>query len=140
MNKSNHLNKSLLMFLFLASFLGFSYSFNNYFATIFTRNTPSNVAGAYIDNSPLKIEIRTNSNSLSSKISSDISKNPHFSVLKSTFTKSYYKDAILVDLTSGNKVSQISELQNSLMLGTTKILPVNEQPSEADVLLIMTTK
>ena len=140
MNKSNLLYKRLYILLFLFSLVGFGYNFGIFIKNNFLNVPSGSVAGSQRVKLPLRVELRVNDRKLAEGVLSTLSGDKNLAVTKVTYTNNSYKNDFLLDLTDGSKITEISDLENILMLGSSKEIPAGEEPSNADVLLIVTTK
>lgn len=122
------------------SAVGFSYYFSLFAKGNLNYVFGGSVAGVSNYKATLTIELRTNNKLLSEEVSSDLSNIKDVNVSKLSYTSKFYPEALLIDLSDGSKVAEISALENEIMVGSTKELPQGEASSEADLLLIVTTK
>lgn len=137
MKKSFAPFSSLFILLFALSFTGFVYSFSNYFRGVFDGMFIGSVAGAKVENPPLRVEVRGFDKAKVTSVMEDLKKNNDVVVVSNSYTGTIYDTDYLVDLTSGNKIAQISNLENFVKLGSTSSLPAGENNSVADVLIIV---
>jgi len=140
MNKGTLFYKKLYILLFLASLGGFGYNFNLFVKSNLLNSSQGSVAGTRKEKTPLTVELRVNSKEIAEKVVSDLSSNKDIVLEKVTYIQESYSEDMLVDLSDGSKITEVSSLENSLMLGAIKALPKGETPSDSDILLIVTTK
>lgn len=127
----------LFVLLFALSFMGFIYSYSSYAKSLFTKYSEGSVAGAKIENPPVRVEVRGFDKAKVTAVLEDLKTNPNVIVTSNSYTGTIYDTDMLIDLTSGDKVVQISELENKVKIGATKALPSGEASSIADVLIIV---
>lgn len=139
MKSNNLLLRRFYIFIFLLSLVGFGYNFAVFLKNSFSINS-GKVAGANRVEMPLKVELRVNSKELAEKVLSSLSDNKNVVFTKVTYIKNSYNSDFLIDLTDGSKIDAISNLENILMLGSSKELPSDQLSSDSDVLVIITTK
>ena len=140
MNKNTSPGKKLYLFLFLIAALGFSYEFSTFVKSNINYVSKGSVAGAFNENVPVTVELRTNNKVLAEEVLTNLSSYKEATVLKITLISKSYENDMLVDLSNGSKVIAISGLENEVKIGATKELPEGELPSDAEVVLIITTK
>jgi len=132
--------KNLYLILFLISVVGFGYHFSSFAKSNWNYVFGGSVAGISNYKANVTVEVRTNNKLLSEQIVSSLKPLSNVTVTKVSYTSKSYADDLLVDMSDGSKVAEISELENEVKLGASIDLPVGESSTDADVLLIVTTK
>jgi|GEM_PF-1889284 len=141
MNKHSLFYKRLYIFLFIVSALGFSHTFSSFVKeSLLNSSDRGSVAGVYIEHPPVTVELRTNDKKIAERIVSDLSSNKNVVVKGITYISRSYPVDLLVDLTDGSKIADVSSVENTVMLGATTEMPSGEVPSNSDILLIVTSK
>jgi len=127
----------LYVLLFALSSVGFVYSFSLYAKNNFDQYYGGSVAGAKVENTPLKVEIRGNDKAKVTKVFEDLSLNTDVEIISVSYTSQVYDSDLLIDLSNGSKLEDISNLENAIKVGSRSSLPMDERGSVADVLLII---
>jgi hypothetical protein len=137
MRKDRAQINGLYVLLFAVSSAGFIYHFADFAKSNFDQYFTGSVAGAKVEKTPLRVEIRGNDKAKVTKVFEDLSKNTNVEVINISYTSKIYDSDLLIDVSKGTKVGEVSSLENHTKLGAQSVLPEDERGSLADVLIIV---